>query len=200
MDDRTVKNINIGIVVMCVIAFLPVFKADFVYYDDPEYILGNQFIKKISLANIASIFMGKATLLYVPLTLISYMIEISLFGDKPFSFHFINLALHIVNCLLLFKILQRLNIKNSFIILFILMFFSVSPLVTESVCWATERKDVPLLLILFPFGPPIPCIPCVGKDKRYWLFFPVFYTRLFKQTHGGYIACLVIGIRHLSLW
>lgn len=141
MEAQIVRSLKIGIVLLCIIAFSPVFKADFVYYDDPEYVINNRYIKEISVSNISAIFAGKATLLYVPLTLLSYMVD-QLLGGKPFVFHIINLLLHILNSLLLLRIILKLNIKSIFPAAFILLFFTVSPLVTESVCWITERKDV----------------------------------------------------------
>lgn len=142
MESKTKQNFNIGIIVICIIAFLPIFKADFVNYDDPEYVLNNQYIKDFSLQNIIAIFSGKASILYVPLTHFSYLLQGMLFGERAFAFHVINLILHICNALLLFKILQRLKINDFFVCTFILLFFAISPLVSESVAWITERKDV----------------------------------------------------------
>ncbi|PBQ33789.1 hypothetical protein CNR22_19040 [Sphingobacteriaceae bacterium] len=164
MDPKTKQNINIGIISLCVIAFIPVFKADFVNYDDPEYVLNNPYIKQFSLQNIIAIFKGKASLLYVPLTHLSYLLQSLLFGEKPFAFHFINLVLHILNALLLFKILQALKVKDLFITCFILLFFSISPLVSESVAWITERKDV--LYCLFYFLSALRFLDFLQSSKR----------------------------------
>ncbi len=134
---------------MCIISFFPVFKAGFVNYDDPEYVTNNSYIKKFTVQNVKAIFEGKATILYVPLTVFTYMIEYKLFGENAKVFHAVNLLLHIINCLLLLQILLRLQIKNGHFIWLILLFFSINPLVTESVCWITERKDVLYCLFYF---------------------------------------------------
>lgn len=142
MNSKTITNTRIGISIICIIAFFPVFNSGFVNYDDPEYILNNHYIKHFSIENIKYIFLSKTTDLYVPLTVFSYLIEHSLFGGNPKAFHSINLLLHIINTLLLLQILLKLNIKHQYLIYFILLFFALNPLVTESVCWITERKDV----------------------------------------------------------
>jgi tetratricopeptide (TPR) repeat protein len=136
------RHHSLFILFLCLLAFLPIFSADFINYDDPEYVLNNLYIKKLSWDNIRAVFEGKATILYVPLTIFSYMLEYSLFGQNPKVFHTVNLLLHIANALLLFRILCRLKIENIYLVGFILAFFALSPLVTESVCWVTERKDV----------------------------------------------------------
>ncbi len=142
MDTINVKYTRFGIILLCIISFFPVLNAGFVNYDDPEYVINNNYIKHFTIDNIWAIFSGKATILYVPLTIFSYLIEYCFFGLNAKAFHFFNLLLHIVNCLLLLKILLKLQIKERNLIFVVLLFFSINPLITESVCWITERKDV----------------------------------------------------------
>ena len=149
MQIKTTKYIQIGIVLLCIISFFPGFNADFINYDDPEYVINNKYIQHFSWENIKQIFSGKPTVLYVPLTLFSYLVEYSLFGLNPKTFHFFNVVLHILNALMLFKILLKLKIRNNYLIYTVLLFFAINPLVTESVCWITERKD--MLYCLFYF-------------------------------------------------
>lgn len=149
IETREKKSTQWRLVILCLIAFLPVLKADFVYYDDPEYILNNRFIQQFSWQNLRSVFLGAPTILYVPLTHLSFTIEYVLFGEKPFVFHLVNLVLHTLNALLLYKLLLKLNVKSKLVMNGVLLFFSVHPLVSESVCWITERKDV--LYVFFYF-------------------------------------------------
>lgn len=142
MDSATKRNTVLGIILLSLIAFFPVFSAGFVNYDDPEYVLNNPYIRQFSLENIRQIFCGNPTDLYVPLTIFSYLLEYSLFGESATVFHITNLLLHIINAVLLLQLLLKLRIRNAYFIYVILLFFSVNPLVTESVCWITERKDV----------------------------------------------------------
>lgn len=150
MKEQPYKYTYPALLLLCLIAFFPVFKAGFINYDDPEYVINNPYIQQFSLENIKAIFAGKATVLYVPLTVLSYLPEYSVFGAGAKSFHVINLLLHMANALLLYRILLRLKIKNEYLLYFILVFFSINPLLTESVCWVTERKD--MLYCLFAFS------------------------------------------------
>jgi len=149
MDSKTKRNITLAIAGICLIAFYPVFTSDFINYDDPEYVLNNHYIRSFSFENIKYIFLGRTTDLYVPLTVFSYMIEYSMFGENAKVFHGVNLILHIINAVLLLNILIRLNLKYIYLLGITLVFFAISPLVTESVCWITERKDVLYCLFYF---------------------------------------------------
>lgn len=135
------------IIIICLIAFAPIIKSEFINYDDPYYVLNNPYITKLGYENIKQIFTGKSIDLYIPLTILSYSIDYSISGISPMIFHTSNLILHILNVILLLHILGKINYKNEHIKYIITLFFAISPLVTESVCWVTERKDV--LYVLF---------------------------------------------------
>lgn len=157
------------VIFLCtLIAFSPVFRAGFVFYDDPDYVLNNPYIKHFTFDNIRSIFQGKATLLYVPLTICSYYLDNLVFGGSPLAFHLINLALHILNIYLLLKLLISINIQKE-IVFILLVFFAVNPFNTQSVCWITERKDV--LCVFFLLLSAIYFIRHQNELKRkdYWL-------------------------------
>lgn len=149
MEPQLKRRFILAIVIACSIAFLPVLKAGFVNYDDPEYVLNNIYLRQFSFENIKHIFLLKTTDLYVPMTVFSYLLEYSVFGANPKAFHFFNLVFHIINTILLLTILMKLKIKNVYLLSFVLIFFSINPLVTESVCWITERKDVLYSLFYF---------------------------------------------------
>lgn len=142
MKTKEINYLSGFIAAACVIIFYPVLKSDFMGYDDPYYVLDNHYLKEFTFKNIAAIFSGKAIDLYVPVTLISYLIEYSLFGPNAKEFHVMNLLLHILNSILLLRILIALDLKNKILIYLLLLFFAVHPLVCESVCWISERKDV----------------------------------------------------------
>lgn len=149
MEPQLKRRFTLAIVMACTIAFLPALNAGFVNYDDPEYVLNNIYLRQFSFENIKHVFLVKTTDLYVPMTVFSYLLEYSVFGSNPKVFHFFNLALHIINATLLLTILTKLKIKNIHLLSLILIFFSINPLVTESVCWITERKDVLYCLFYF---------------------------------------------------
>ena len=103
------------IVAICLVAFLPVFDAGFVNWDDPLYVTENENIRDFSLNGIAQLFHpeNRVTDTYTPLTLLSFAIEYQLAGPTPLVFHLTNLLLHILNVLLVFQLVKWLGFKNN---------------------------------------------------------------------------------------
>ncbi len=123
------------------LAFIPSLYNGFTNWDDPDHIINNQFIREFSFANTVKIFTEKCTENYLPLTILSYNVEYLLVQLNPFLYHFDNLLLHLLNCILVFYFIFLLCGKNR--IAFITAFlFGLHPLHVESVAWLSERKDV----------------------------------------------------------
>ena len=81
---------------------------------------------------------------YWPIVYTSFWLEHKLWGLAPLGYHAVNLALHLVNVLLAWRLLQRLAVPGAWVIAAV---FAVHPLHVESVAWVIERKD--LLSALF---------------------------------------------------
>ncbi len=135
--------------VVCVILALAVaaiygqtMNHEFINFDDDVYIYENPYIKDgLTKENIKWAFTDAYGGNWHPLTWISHMLDIQLFGKNSGSHHLVNACFHLVNGWLLFFILRRATgclWKSAFVA----AFFVVHPLRVESVAWAAERKDV----------------------------------------------------------
>ena len=127
---------------MTLIAFWPVFQNDFVRYDDPDYVTENlHVLKGLSWANVGWAFAGGHAGNWHPLTWLSHMLDVQLFGLNAAGHHAINLLIHVGNTLVLFLLLKRMTgaFWRSGLVA---AFFGVHPLHVESVAWIAERKDV----------------------------------------------------------
>lgn len=78
---------------------------------------------------------------WLPVTRLSWLLDISLFGFSPRVFLLGNVFYHALATLLLFVALRRLTGATHRSAL-VAAIFAVHPLHVESVAWATERKDV----------------------------------------------------------
>jgi len=78
---------------------------------------------------------------WFPLTWLSYMLDVELFGVDPAVHHLVNAGLHCVNVMLLFALL-RSTTGSLWQSAFVAALFAVHPLHVEWVAWIAERKDV----------------------------------------------------------
>ncbi len=76
---------------------------------------------------------------YWPMVYTSFWIEYRFWGDTPQGYHIINVVLHLVNSLLIWRIGRKLLLPGSWAAA---MIFGLHPVHVESVAWIMERKDV----------------------------------------------------------
>lgn len=129
------------------IAYWPIRLNDYVGYDDVEYVLENGHVSAgLTLAGIRWALTTTSDANWFPLTWISHMIDVSVFGLEPGGHLMVNLGLHCVNALLLLCLLTRLT-SSVWRSALVAALFALHPLHVESVAWLAERKD--LLATLF---------------------------------------------------
>jgi len=149
------------------LAFLPVGQNAFVDFDDPDYITQNPHVATgLSMDNICYAFTHAHAYNWHPLTWISHMLDVSLFGLNPAGHHLISAAFHALNAALLFILLRTLT-GNTIPAAFVSALFALHPLRVESVAWASERKDV---LSTFFFFLTLLSYVSYARTKRFWIY------------------------------
>ncbi len=124
------------------LAYLPVLSFNFIRFDDPLYFSGNpRVLRGLTTDGLAWAFHTRDVANWHPLTWLSLMMDVSLFGQGPFGPHLTNFLLHIANTLLLFAALRQLTNAPGRSA-FAAGLFALHPLHIESVAWVSERKDV----------------------------------------------------------
>ncbi|MGO9148021.1 MAG: tetratricopeptide repeat protein [Desulfomonilia bacterium] len=116
---------------------------DFINFDDEIYIENNHSIEHgINFESIKWAFssFGYASNWY-PMTWISHMLDIQLFGMHPGMHHLTSVIFHILNTILLLIVLDKMtgSLWKSTVVAAL---FALHPLHVESVAWISERKDV----------------------------------------------------------
>jgi len=115
---------------------------DFVDYDDGKYVAENAHVQQgLTSEGLVWAFTTHLASNWHPLTWLSHMLDIELFGLNPGRQHLVNLFFHILNSLLLFAVLHKMTGApwRSGIAAAL---FALHPLHVESVAWIAERKDV----------------------------------------------------------
>ena len=161
-----------GLVLLSLVTFANSFSNAFVW-DDEEQIVANAAVH--SLANIQYFFSGSTFnsggagqlggLYYKPLMSVSYATIYSIFGPRPFFFHFIQTLLHGINAVLVMRFLYYLFYeadfqKNAKKVLtsqqafwlagFLAALFVVHPINVESVVYIASMQEV--LFMVFGLG------------------------------------------------
>jgi tetratricopeptide (TPR) repeat protein len=118
-----------------------------VLYDDDLYVTDNDFVRQgWSAAGLRAAFATPVAGLWHPLTLLSHMLDVELFGLDPAGHHASSVLVHLGNVLLLFALLARTT-AAPWRSAFVAACFALHPLQVESVAWVAERKN--LLCTLF---------------------------------------------------
>lgn len=93
-----------------VVVYWPVLHNGFIDYDDDAYVTMNRMVRQgITLNGFIWSFSSFHAGNWHPLTWISHMLDIQLFGLNPLGHHAVSLTLHLANSLLLCGILHRLT-------------------------------------------------------------------------------------------
>ena len=127
--------------------YSPVRHHAFLAFDDSVYVTRNAHVNGgLNRGNVIWAFSGFHESNWHPVTWLSHMVDCQLFGLNPGPPHLINTALHALNVVLLFWLLQSATgaAGRSF---FVAALFAVHPLNVETVAWVAQRKS--LLCTLF---------------------------------------------------
>jgi len=127
---------------VCVVVYAPLSHYRFVMWDDPDYVLGNAHVAQgLTWQGIRWALTATDAANWHPLTWLSHMLDVQLYGMDAGPQHVTSLLFHIANTLLLFGALYRMTQawgRSAFAA----ALFAVHPLHVESVAWIAERKDV----------------------------------------------------------
>jgi tetratricopeptide (TPR) repeat protein len=145
--------ISIALVFVILLVYGQVRNHEFVNFDDNYFIYNNPYIQEgLTRQSIAWAFhpvreveqMG----FWHPLTSLSLILDVELFGLNAGAHHLMNAAYHIVNTLLLLFLLRSMT-GQLWPSVFVAALFALHPQHVESVAWASERKDVLSTFFLF---------------------------------------------------
>jgi tetratricopeptide (TPR) repeat protein len=123
-------------VLATLLAYLPALGAGYVW-DDDWYLTENPHLR--DLAGLARIWIPGNTVQYYPAVFTSFWLEQRAWGLDPAGYHLVNVLLHALNALLVWRLARALCIPGAWLVGAL---FALHPVHVESVAWITERKNV----------------------------------------------------------
>jgi Flp pilus assembly protein TadD len=165
-------------------AFEGVRRCDFVAFDDNIYVHGHPYVRQgLTLEGVRwalgadLLFESPHADYWMPVTVLSRMLDVELFGLDPAAHHAVNAAVHALNAVLVFVMLAGMTGAPGRSA-FAAAVFAVHPLTVESVAWVTERKDV--------------------LSALFWMLAVIAYARFAKEgglgRYSAVAALMALGL------
>ncbi|HEX4565964.1 MAG TPA: glycosyltransferase family 39 protein, partial [Vicinamibacterales bacterium] len=140
---------SVALVALTLLVFSSVRHFDFVNWDDQLYLTENATVQAgLSWSNVRWALTTTHSPYWHPLTWMSHMLDVTLFGMDAGWHHVTSLLIHVASTLLLFALLRRMT-RETGKSAFVAAIFAIHPLHVESVAWLAERKDVLSTFLLF---------------------------------------------------
>ncbi len=117
-------------------------------WDDQVYVTSNPWIRGLTPENIRFAFTTPYFYNYLPLHLVSYMVDYSIWGLNPIGFHLQSVVLAGLNAALAFVMVRRLFGSLALAAVAALL-YAVHPSHVEAVAWISIRKDLLSTFFLF---------------------------------------------------
>ena len=177
------------LVLLTVAVYLPAIGAGYVW-DDDTLLTANPQMR--SAAGLAEIWEGVHSRDYTPVTLTTFWLEWRLWGDTPVGYHVVNILLHALSALLLWRILEKLRVPGAWLGA---LLFAIHPVNVASVAWVAELKNT-LSGALF-FASALCFLEARGGRKWYWLSLALF---LLAALSKGAVVTLPAALLLWVLW
>ncbi|HSV26923.1 MAG TPA: hypothetical protein VLH60_03425, partial [Sedimentisphaerales bacterium] len=130
-----------ALILSALAVFWQVRNFEFVNYDDDDYVYENlNVMHGLSRDSFIAAFTTPEMGNWLPLIMLSFMLDCHLFGLDPGWMHLTNLFFHIANTLLLFAVMRKMT-GAMWQSAFVAAVFAIHPMHVESVAWISARKD-----------------------------------------------------------
>ena len=124
------------------VVYIQVAHFGFVKFDDDEDVTGNPHVLAgLTIESFVWAFTSGQNSNWIPLTRLSHIVDVQLFGLHSGLHHETNVLFHAMAVLLLFSFLNRTT-QARWASALVALIFALHPLHVESVAWVAERKDV----------------------------------------------------------
>jgi len=187
----------VGLLAITVFAYSPVLDAGFIWNDDDL----TAILALVDQRGLSAVWFSSEAFNYWPVTWTSYWLEHQVFGTDPAtglpdptSYHVVNVLCHAMACLLLWRVLARLEIPGAWLVAVV---FAVHPVNVESVAWITQRKNV--LAMLF-YLVSLNQFLEYEKSNRRWHYLVALGSFLLAMLSKGAVVAMPLVLLLLAWW
>lgn len=179
-------------VLLCLLALLVysrLFSAGFISWDDGDVLLNNKDVHHFDItAFFTNYYVGN----YAPFTMIGFAIDWLLFHGQAAAHHGVNLLLHVVNALLVYK-LSHLILKDKAKAMLSTVIFCFHPLQVETVAWVSAKNNI-LYAQFFLWGLIFYSRYCLEHVRKYYVWSLLFFVAsvLSKPSAICFPLCMVL--------
>lgn len=148
-------------------------------WDDNVYVTNNTERLTLGCRNIAYWFAHPCVGCYLPLTMLSYMVDYALWELNPVGYHLQSILWHLlaVSAVYLGFLACKLSSRVAFVFALI---FAVHPQRVESVVWISERKDV--MCAALYFWSLLSYVRASGRRRFPWLALVLFVAAMLSKS------------------
>ena len=189
----------VGLLAMSGFAYIPVFRAGFMW-DDDVYVIPIESLR--TMEGLRRIWLEPAILKqYYPLCYTSFWIENQFWELNPRGYHVVNVGLHAVNAVLVWLLLRRLELPGAWVAAAV---FALHPVHVETVAWITERRNTLsalfYLLAMLAYLRFRPLKPAEMGRRGRWIFYALALLAFLAALLSKTVTCTLPAAILLLIW
>ena len=180
------------VLLLCLLAgliYARLFSSAFISWDDGDVLLHNKDVQRFDVkAFFTNYYVGN----YAPFTMMGFALDWLLFHGNAMAHHAVNLFLHVVNGLLVYR-LSRLILKDHAKAVLCALIFCFHPLQVETVAWVSAKNNI-LYAQFFLWGLIAYSQYCLENSRKYYYWSLLFFVAavLSKPSAICFPLCIIL--------